>query len=100
MNIFAVNWFIRGLRGNSVTFSLLFATFLLGFSLSHLVAVALTRLGVHWLFVLFLPVLFFGWLSKRENRFIPDESKRKLIARSIIAGSILLALLIRWVRSR
>lgn len=100
MNIFAVNWFVRGLRGNSVTFALLFATFLLGFSLSHLVAVALTRMGVHWLFVLLLPVLFFGWLSKRENRFIPEESKRKLLARSILGGSTLLALLIHWVRSR
>ena len=98
MNIFAVNWFIRGLRGNSVTFALLFATFVLGFSLSHLVAVGLTRLGVHWLFVLLLPVLFFGWLSKREDRFIPDERRRRTIARALLAGSLALAVLITWLR--
>ncbi len=98
MNIFAVNWFIKGLRGNSVTFALLFASFLVGLSLSHYVKVVLEKLGVHWLYVMILPVVFFTWLAKREDRIIPDESKRKLWARGLIAGSILLAVLISWIR--
>ena len=98
MNIFAANWFLKGVRGNSVTFALLFASCLVGFSLSHLIHVALEKLGVHWLYVMILPVVFFTWLAKREDRIMPDEAKRKLYARGLIAGSILLALLLAWIR--
>ena len=98
MNIFAANWFLKGLRGNSVTFALLFASCLVGFSLSRLIHVALEKLGVHWLYVMILPVVFFTWLAKREDRIMPDEAKRKLYARGLIAGSILLALLLAWIR--
>lgn len=98
VNIFAVNWFIKGLRGNSVTFALLFASFIVGLSLSHFVKVILARLGVHWLFILILPVVFFSWLAKREAQLIPDEQKRKWWARGLIAGSIIVALLINWLR--
>ncbi len=45
------------------------------------------------------PGFFFMWLAKREDRFIPDEAKRKLYARSLIVGSIAVALLIAWLRS-
>lgn len=98
MNIFAANWLVKGLRGNSVTFALLFASFVVGYSLSHFVHVVLEKLGVHWLYVMILPVVFFGWLAKREERWLPDERQRKLWARGLIAGSILLALLISWLR--
>ncbi len=98
MNIFAVNWLIKGLRGNSVTFAALFASFVLGASLSHYLNALLTRVGVHWLYALILPACFFIWLSKREDRVIADERKRRLWARSLIGGSILLALLIAWIR--
>lgn len=43
-------------------------------------------------------MVFFSWLFERENRFIPDEAKRKLYARSLIAGSIALAILMAWLR--
>jgi len=76
----------------------LFATLLLGWSVSKEVAHLLTRLGVHWLYVMILPAVFFMWLAKQENRFIPDESKRKLFARSLIVGSIVLAIAIAKLR--
>ena len=98
VNPFALSWLWRGFKGRSVTFALLFASFMVGLSLAHFVKVALTRLGVHWLYVLILPVVFFSWLAKREDRFIPDEGKRTLYARGLIVGSILLALLIGWWR--
>jgi hypothetical protein len=98
VNIFAANWLVKGLRGNSVTFALLFASFVVGYSLSHFVHVVLEKLGVHWLYVMILPVVFFGWLAKREERWLPDERQRKLWARGLIAGSILLALAISWLR--
>ncbi len=98
VNPFALSWLWRGFKGRSVTFAFLFASFMLGMSLSHWVNVALTRLGVHWLYAMIIPAFFFMWLAKREDRFIPDEAKRKLYARSLIAGSIALALSIAWLR--
>jgi hypothetical protein len=98
VNPFAMSWLWRGLRGSSVTFALLFASCLLGWSLSHYVKLGLTKLGVHWLYVLILPVFFFSWLAKHEERWVPDERQRKLWARSLIAGSILLAVLIHALR--
>jgi hypothetical protein len=99
VNIFAANWFLKGVRGNSVTFALLFASCLVGFSLSHLIHVALEKLGVHWLYVMILPVVFFTWLAKREDRIIPDEILRRRWARGLIIGSIVLALLIAWAKN-
>jgi hypothetical protein len=99
VNPFAISWLWRGFKGNSVTFALLFASFLVGLSLSHYVNVLLTRLGVHWLYAMVLPAFFFMWLAKREDRIMPDEAQRKLWARGLIVGSIVLALLIGWIRN-
>ena len=41
-----------------------------------------------------IPIFLFSWLSKKEPLWLPDEGKRKLYARSLIIGSILLAILI------
>ena len=98
VNPFAISWLWRGLKGRSLTFALLFASFVLGWSLTHAVNVLLTRLGVHWLYALLLPALFFMWLAKREDRFIPEEAKRMLYARSLIAGSVILAIVINQMR--
>lgn len=90
VNPFAISWLWRGFRGRSVTFALLFATCVLGWPLSTQVNHLLTRLGVHWLYAMILPGFFFMWLAKREDRLIPEESKRTLWARGLIAGSLLL----------
>ncbi len=99
VNPFAISWLWRGFKGKSVTFAALFASLLLGWSISKEVAHLLTRLGVHWLYVMILPALFFMWLAKREDRFIPDESKRKLYARSLIVGSIVVAIVVAKLRN-
>ena len=98
VNPFAISWLWRGFMGRSVTFALLFASCVLGWSLSHYVNLLLTRLGVHWLYALMLPAFFFMGLAKREDRFVPDEAKRKLWARSLIAGAIVLAVVIKQIR--
>ena len=98
VNPFAIRWLWRGFKGNSVTFALLFACLVLGWSVTGSLWFFLRDMGVHWLFALVIPVLLFGWLAKREERIMPDEAKRKLWARGLIAGSILLALLIAWIR--
>ena len=98
VNPFAISWLWRGFKGRSVTFALLFATCLLGWPLSTQVNYLLTRLGVHWLYAMLLSTFFFMWLAKREDRIFPDENKQKLWARGLIAGSIVLAVLIAWLR--
>lgn len=98
VNIVVVSWFWRGLRGHSVTFSLLFASFLLGLSISGGVKQLLAALGVHWLYVLILPAVFFTWMNGRETRWIPEERRRRVLARSLLFGSIVLAIIINQIR--
>jgi hypothetical protein len=98
VNPFAISWLWRGFRGNSVTFALLFACLVLGWSVTGSLWFFLRQHGVHWLFALVIPALLFGSLAKHENRIIPDEAKRKLWARGLIVGSVLLALLVAWIR--
>jgi len=98
VNIFVVSWFWRGLRGHSVTFSLLFASFVLGASISGGVKKLLAVLGVHWLYVLILPVVFFTWLNSQEPKWLPDEARRRRIARALLFGSGLLAIVINQIR--
>jgi hypothetical protein len=98
VNPFALAWLWRGFKGNSVTFALLFACLVLGWSVTGSLWFFLRQQGVHWLFALVIPGLFFSWLAKREDRIIPEEAKRKLWARGLIMGSILVALVITWIR--
>jgi hypothetical protein len=91
-------WFWRGLMGNSVTFAALFASLLLGASIAGGFQKLLSSLGVHWLYVILIPIFLFSWMSKREPQWLPDERKRKLYARSLILGSIVMAILIAWLR--
>jgi ATP/ADP translocase len=97
-NPFAISWLWRGFRGNSVTFALLFATFVLGWPLSDEFSRLLTRIGVHWLYVLVIPGFFFMWLAKHEARILPDETKRKFWARGLIVASLVLAIIINQIR--
>jgi len=97
-NPFAISWLWRGFKGNSVTFALLFATFALGWPLSEEFGHLLSWLGVHWLYVLVLPGLFFMWLAKREDRIFPEEAKRKRWARGLIIGSLALAIVINQIK--
>jgi hypothetical protein len=99
VNPFAISWLWRGFKGRSMTFALLFAACVLGWPVSAAVNHLLTWLGVHWLYAMILPACFFMWLARREDRFIPDETRRKLWARGLIASSLLLAMLIAWLRN-
>lgn len=90
-------WLWRGLKGNSVTFALLFASVLIGTSISGGFHELLAALGIHWLYVILIPIFLFSWLSKQEPRWLPDEAKRKLYARGLIIGSVVVAVVIAWV---
>ena len=81
-----------------MTFALLFASLLLGASIAGGFQRLLALLGVHWLYVILIPIFLFSWLNKMEPQWLPDEGKRKLYARSLIIGSIVVAILIAWFR--
>lgn len=98
MNIAVVSWFWKGLRGHSITFSALFASFVIGWSVADLIRLALARLGLHWLFVFVLPIVLFGWLSAREVQWVPEQDRRRVIARSLLFGSLALAVVINQIR--
>jgi hypothetical protein len=98
VNPFALSWLWRGFKGKSVTFALLFACCVLGWTVTGSVFFLLRRAGVHWLFALVATVLLFSWLAKREERVIPDEKKRALYARGIILLSIVIAVLVAVLR--
>lgn len=98
MEFGAIGWLWRGLKGHSVTFSALFASFVLGVSIAGGVGRLLTSLGLHWLYVIVLPAFGFAWLNRRETQWIPDQARRRRIARWIIGGSILLAIVINQIR--
>lgn len=99
MEIGAVTWFWRGVKGHSVTFAALFASVVLGASIAGGFGRLLAALGVHWLYVLILPAVLFAWLNRREPRWLPEAGRRKLIARSLIFGSALLAIIINQIRT-
>lgn len=99
MEIGAVGWLWRGLKGHSVTFSALFASLVLGSSIAGGVGRLLSSLGVHWLYVLILPAILFAWLNTKEPQWIPDRERRKRIARALLAGSIVLAIVINQIRT-
>lgn len=91
-------WLWRGFKGNSVTFALLFASVLLGASIAGGFHRLLAAFGIHWLYVILIPICLFSWLAGKEPQWLPDERKRKLYARSLILGSIVLAIVINQIR--
>lgn len=97
-NPFAIAWLWRGFKGNSVTFALLFACLVLGWSVTGSLWFFLRHHGVHWLFALVLPGLGFSWLAKHESRIIPEEGKRRLYARGLIVGAVGAAIVIALIR--
>jgi hypothetical protein len=92
------SWLWRGFKGNSVTFAALFASLLLGASIAGGFQKLLSSIGVHWLYVILIPIFLFSWLSKKETQWLPDERRRKLWARGLIASSIVLAIVINQIK--
>lgn len=93
-------WLWRGLSGHSVTFAALFASFVLGFSISKGFHHYLSWMGLSWIYVLIVPVLMFRILANAESKWIRDPRRRRSIALGILLGSIALSSALGWMRSK
>ena len=94
----------RGLRGKSLTFSLVFAMALLGFSFSGILRAPLRYIGI-WAPLLFiLPIIATGLLARQENKLKLRDDFRRTCSYTLIFGSILLTLLLwkyaDWLEER
>jgi 4-hydroxybenzoate polyprenyltransferase len=92
-----LGWMWRALRGRSVTFALLFALLILGFSATAAFRGLLRDLQAPWLAWLLLPILFVAVLAKKEEDWWPDEARRARWARRLIYGSVVLAIILAFV---
>ena len=89
--IFSSRWFWRGLRGQSVTFSALFALGLLGFSVMRILRHLLHAMHAPWYLWLILPFVIVSTAARWETTLFPDELQRKRWSRGLIVGSVVLA---------
>lgn len=98
--ISATSWLWKALRGHSVTFAVLMAFGLLGFSVIRWVKLGLDAVGTPWLAVFILPTIIIGLFAKWERVWIPEETRRKFWARSILAGSVLVASAMAYLKPK
>lgn len=93
MNPFsAISWIWKALRGRSVTFAVLFALTLAGFSVLGWIKAGLSAAGASWLVLLVFPTILLMILARKETDWIPDEDVRRRWARGLIFGSLFAAL--------
>jgi hypothetical protein len=81
-----------------VTFAVLMAFGLLGVSVIRWVKLGLGAFGAPWLAVLILPTILVGLLAKWEREWIPEETRRKFWARSILGASVLVAVAMAFLK--
>ena len=93
-------WLWRGLRGQSVTFSALFACALLGVSVLRILRHVLHALHAPWYLWLLLPFVIVSAVARWEVIWLPDEQCRRLWSRGLIFGSLAVALLLAQLKPK
>ncbi len=88
MNPFNLRALWKGFRGNSITFSLIFAMAIMGFSLAGIMRDSLRSVGLWWPLVFLVPMVAVGWLAKNEHQLKIRKRTRTLATILLIAGSI------------
>ncbi len=74
----------KALRRFSLTFSVVFASALLGFPVSGLLRRALGELSLHWLLLWLVPMVLVGLLARYEHLLIRDGDLRRRIAIGVL----------------
>jgi hypothetical protein len=90
----------KGLKGNSLIFSLVFAMALMGFSLAGMLRLTLRELGLWWPLMLLLPFVVIGRLARLEARLRLRPRIRRACVLILIGGSISLTLALWRYESR
>ena len=94
MNPLSIRALWKGLRGKSLTFSVVFAMAVMGSSFGGLLRAPLQTIGIWAPLVVILPIVATGMLAKQENKLkIPDEMRR-ICSYALIFGAILLAIIL------
>lgn len=84
----------KGIRGRSLTFSIIFAMAVMGSSFAGLMRAPLKTIGIWAPLVFILPVVATGLLAKYEQKLKIETEIKRICSYSLIFGSILLALLL------
>ncbi|NDV62294.1 hypothetical protein G0Q06_07530 [Puniceicoccales bacterium CK1056] len=88
----------KGLKGNSLVFSIVFAMALLGFSLAGILRSPLKAIGLWWPLIFILPVIAIGWSAKFEKGLKLEPSFKRLLCLILILGSVVLSILLWWTK--
>lgn len=98
MNPFSLRLLWKAIRGRSLTFALLFAMVLLGYSgfgLMKSLFLAIPVLPVWMAYV--LPLVIIGLIARFEPRLLPDPRRRAILSFGVVFFSIGLAYIVwRW----
>ena len=94
MNPLSLRALWKGLRGRSLTFSIIFAMAIMGSSFAGLLRAPLRTIGIWGPLVLLLPIIVTGLLAKHEHKLSLSVRFRQLCSYTLIFGSIVLAVLL------
>ena len=92
MQIFSLRALWRGLRGQSLVFSVVFAMAVMGFSLAGILRSPLRATGVWWPLIFIVPILLIGKTAKYERQLQLRPEFRRRACFILIYGSILLSI--------
>jgi hypothetical protein len=91
-----LKYFFKAILGHSIIFAAIFALAVLGFSVFDWVRLGLRAMGAAWWVLLLLPTIAIIAAVRWEPHWFPDEELRKRWARSLVLGSLAVALLSSW----
>lgn len=88
----------RALRHYSLTFSIVFASAILGVSVISYLRLLLRQLSAPWLLLWIIPILLVGAAAKREDKWIPDPNLRRQLATALVLGSLAISIASTFLR--
>lgn len=88
MNLFLLKPLLKALRGRSLTFSVIFASALMGASATALLRRSLSEIGL-WLPVAWIgPMIIVGLLAKREEKLPLRPEFKRLVCYILVFGAL------------
>jgi len=94
--MFGLPTLIRAVRRRSVTFALVFAGIWLGAPVHRWLRGVFGQLPLDGLLVFLLPFILIALLARYEDRWLPNQKLRQVLAWSIVVTAIAL----RWLLGR